>query len=322
MLDDFREWLSDNLRYILLGAAVLVVVLVIFLVVRLVSGGSSDKRDKDPVDSAIVQDDGNSVEAESENNAPGVPASSGQGASELVKDDAAILTLIRKLYSAIASQDVTTLSEIVVPWNDEIEEELLKNVMIESYNNISTYSKPGLNQGDYMVYVYFEGKLADFETLAPSLRERYVVTAEDGSLKIKADREDDPAIQSFVENAMMEDDVQQLVKEVNEKYDQVLASDDALRAFLAAPDAASSGNSSAQEGQDTGSDAASSGTRKATADLNIRQQMDTNSSILSVVPTGSEVTVLGDESDGWTHISFTDANGVEVEGYVRTEYLS
>ena len=120
----------------------------------------------------------------------------------------------------------------------------------------------------------------------------------------------------------MEDDVQQLVKEVNEKYDQVLASDDALRAFLAAPDAATSGNSSAQDGQDTGSDAASSGTRKATADLNIRQQMDTNSSILSVVPTGSEVTVLGDESDGWTHISFTDANGTEVEGYVRTEYLS
>ena len=175
MLDDFREWLSDNLRYIMLGAAVLVVVLIIVLVVKLVSGGSSDKPD-DNAGTAVTTDAGNSVEAESENGAPGVPAASSSSASELVKDDAAILTLIRKLYSAIASQDVTALSEIVVPWNDEIEAELLKNVMIESYNNISTYSKPGLNQGDYMVYVYFEGKLDGFETLAPSLRERYVIT--------------------------------------------------------------------------------------------------------------------------------------------------
>ena len=319
MLDDFREWLSDNLRYILLGAAVLVVVLIIFLVVRLVSGGSSDRPDNS-AGTAVTSDAGNSVENETENTAPGVPASS-SSASELVKDDAAILTLIRKLYSGIASQDVTALSEIVVPWNDEIEDELLKNVMIESYNNISTYSKPGLNQGDYMVYVYFEGKLDGFETLAPSLRERYVITDEDGSLKIKADRENDAAIQSFIENAMMDDDVQALVKEVNEKYDQVLASDDALRAFLAAPDAASSGSSqSSQTGSD--SETGSSDSRTATGDLNIRQQMDTNSSILSVVPQGSQVTVLGDESDGWTHISFTDANGVEIEGYVRTEYLS
>ena len=320
MLDDFREWLSDNLRYILLGAAVLVVVLVIFLVVRLVSGGSSGKKEKDPDVNTSVQENF-SVENESENTAPGVPSSQ-SAASELVKDDAAILTLIRKLYSGIASQDVTALSEVVVPWNDEIEDDLLKNVMIESYNNISTYSKPGLNQGDFMVYVYFEGKLADFETLAPSLRERYVVTAEDGSLKIKADWEDDSAIQSFVTESMMSDDVQQLVKEVNDKYDQVLASDEALRSFLAAPDAASSGSSS-NSSSDGGSTAGGGeGTRKATADLNIRQQMDTNSAILSVVPTGSEVTVLGDESDGWTHISFTDANGTAVEGYVRTEYLS
>ncbi len=31
MLDNFREWLSDNLRYILLGLAILVVLLVLFL---------------------------------------------------------------------------------------------------------------------------------------------------------------------------------------------------------------------------------------------------------------------------------------------------
>ena len=38
MLDNFREWLSDNLRYILLGLAILVVLLVLFFGVRAVTG--------------------------------------------------------------------------------------------------------------------------------------------------------------------------------------------------------------------------------------------------------------------------------------------
>ncbi len=34
MLDNFREWLSDNLRYILLGLAILVVLVVLFFGIR------------------------------------------------------------------------------------------------------------------------------------------------------------------------------------------------------------------------------------------------------------------------------------------------
>ena len=37
MLDDFREWLSDNLRYILLGLAVLLILVIGFCVVRLIT---------------------------------------------------------------------------------------------------------------------------------------------------------------------------------------------------------------------------------------------------------------------------------------------
>ena len=41
MMDNFREWLSDNLRYILLGLAVLLVVVIAFFAIRLISGGGS-----------------------------------------------------------------------------------------------------------------------------------------------------------------------------------------------------------------------------------------------------------------------------------------
>ena len=33
-LDDFREWLSDNLRYFMLGGAILIIVAVLFFGIR------------------------------------------------------------------------------------------------------------------------------------------------------------------------------------------------------------------------------------------------------------------------------------------------
>nr|WP_288884945.1 hypothetical protein [uncultured Blautia sp.] len=38
MLDNFREWLSDNLRYILLGLAILVVLVVLFFGIKALTG--------------------------------------------------------------------------------------------------------------------------------------------------------------------------------------------------------------------------------------------------------------------------------------------
>lgn len=44
MIDNFREWLSDNLRYILLGLAVLLVIIIGVCIFRLIGGSSSKKR--------------------------------------------------------------------------------------------------------------------------------------------------------------------------------------------------------------------------------------------------------------------------------------
>ena len=48
MLDNFREWLSDNLRYILLGLAILIVLVILFFGIKAITGGFSDKEGKEP----------------------------------------------------------------------------------------------------------------------------------------------------------------------------------------------------------------------------------------------------------------------------------
>ena len=39
-MDDFREWLSDNLRYFMLGGAILIIVVVLFCGIRACSGSN------------------------------------------------------------------------------------------------------------------------------------------------------------------------------------------------------------------------------------------------------------------------------------------
>lgn len=46
-MDDFREWLSDHLRYILLGLGVILILIIAFFAVRLVTGIGSPKKDKE-----------------------------------------------------------------------------------------------------------------------------------------------------------------------------------------------------------------------------------------------------------------------------------
>ena len=45
-MDNFREWLSDNLRYFMLGGAILVIVAVLFFGIRACVGGGKGASDK------------------------------------------------------------------------------------------------------------------------------------------------------------------------------------------------------------------------------------------------------------------------------------
>ena len=47
-MDDFREWLSDNLRYFMLGFGILAVVLILFFGVRFISSKFGNQKTDEP----------------------------------------------------------------------------------------------------------------------------------------------------------------------------------------------------------------------------------------------------------------------------------
>ncbi|MGO5291868.1 SH3 domain-containing protein [Porcincola sp. LCP21S3_C12] len=309
-MDNFREWLSDNLRYILLGIAVCLVVVIVVCVVRLVGGSSKDSNKTDA--QAVEQVTEASQNTAAASTAPDASAS-------LKKDDASILELVKKYYTAVAAKDTVTLATIVSPWTDDMQSSILSNNMIESYDNISTYSKAGPSDGTYVVYAYYDGKIKDISTEAPSLALLYVVTNDSGSLVV-GDRNASTEVADFISKATAASDVQALKNDVNQKLLEAENSDPDLKAFLDSQSSGASGETEAATESDASSAGGASGeTATTTAGVNIRAKASADSQIVAVTYAGAEVKVI-ERGDQWTHINF-DYQGTTYDGYVSTQYL-
>lgn len=322
MLDDFREWLSDNLRYILLGLAALLVVIILFSVIRLAMGGKkSDKTGTTGGNSAV--ENATEGSADAGNTLNGTAAA---GTAELVKDDAAVLTLMKKYYTALAGRDVGTLSQIVDPWDDEVQQKVFKS-SVERYDNIAVYSKQGVDTGSYVVFVYFEGKLPNIDTTCPSLVQNYLVTAEGGSLKVKPIVSWDEGVLDYVESVLTDADVQKLISDVDSLCQAAVAKEPALADYVKTNNKSTADDGAAETDtteETPESDAAAAVYPKdmtTTTGINIRQTASTDAAILGTLIAGTTVSVTEDAGDGWVHISFAGSTGT-IDGYARLEYLT
>lgn len=313
LMDNFREWLSDNLRYILLGLAAALVVIIIVCVVKL--AGGSKKKDSPASATQVTEltDDGKDEEV-SGTGTQTTPAAS----SSLTKDEPSILELVQKYYTAVASKDTATLATIVDPWNSSIEASILANTLVERYDNISTYSKAGPSDGTYVVYAYYDGKIAGINTEAPSLALLYVVTNDSGALVV-GDRDSSSEVSDFIREATAASDVQALKDDVNQKLYDAEESDPDLKALIenqTTGQQETEADGAVTENQTSGS---SSGTATTTAGVNIRSEASADSSIVIVTYQGAEVNVI-ERGDEWTHVTFV-YNGATYEGYISTQYL-
>lgn len=309
MLDNFREWLSDNLRYILLGLAGILVLVIAFFAIRLISGIGSPK--KTEPDTEIT------TEASTEQ------LTDVSDEERLVKDQADILSFVTQYYTALADGDYDAIASYSKTFDEETRTELEnENSAIEACNNIIAYSRSGLTDGSYIVYVYFDAKVSGIDTEVPTLRQLYLETASDGGYQIvDISLTENQDIENYTLQLLTDDEVQALMKDVKTKYEEAVASDEQLQNFVA-----SSGSS---DGASDGSDEntadtvnTTTGTMYASTDgLNVRGTASTDGTIYGSLTLGQAVEVLENTDSGWSKVRYT-VNGTTIEGYVKSEYLT
>ena len=153
--------------------------------------------------------------------------------SEPLEKDAypEVNAMAEKLYKALADGDMETVKS-VIDYIDDIKLIQLEKTSeyIDSYKNITCYTKKGLEENTYFLYVTYDAKLNDAETLMPGLMTYYVYTAEDGTLKIDGDMEEN--INAALKIYTSQDDVVDLFNKIDVEYKEAVASDEELNTLM------------------------------------------------------------------------------------------
>lgn len=115
---------------------------------------------------------------------------------------------------------------------NSIDSELLqrKTEYIKNYHNVKCYTKNGINEIDFIVYVTYDIELAVIDTYSPSIDEFYVVLDENNKPLLYFGDISEETEKYFLETRNS-GDVTALLSEIDTQLAEAIASDSALKEF-------------------------------------------------------------------------------------------
>lgn len=258
--------------------------------------------------------------------------------------DGDLYSLIATYYNALALGDVDTIKSISSYLEDTEEiriPEMAKYV--ESYPLIEIYTKPGPRDNSYLAYVYFHMTMVGFEEEVPAMDTFYVCTGEDGTLYLNTDEVVPDEELEYIREMNLQDDVVELINQTNVECNDIFLNNADLFYFvqevaaevkkttgetLAALNNAGTDETSAPEEGGSPSEGEGEGGQTpepvipqptsgtATTTVNVRASDSEQAEKIGKVASGTEVTIVEQQLNGWTHILYEGK-----DGYIKSEYL-
>ena len=256
--------------------------------------------------------------------------------------DGELYSLIATYYNAFATGDVDTIKNIS-SYVEETEEIRIPEMAkyVESYPLIEIYTKPGPRENSYLAYVYFHMTVKGFEEEIPGMDTFYICTREDGSLYRNTDDVVSDAELEYIRNINSQDDVAEMYNQTTVECNKIFVNNSDLFYYveefvadvkkttgetLAAQNAEREG-----ELQDGGEESADGGDEPlpqepvvaqptsgtTTTTVNVRASDSERAEKLGKVSGGTEVQIVEQQLNGWTHIIFEGK-----DGYIKSEFLS
>ena len=237
----FREWVSDNLRYIVLIAVIVGIVAAIVFGVRVISenvgGGEnvSSAQNDESTENGSDEDNENGPDADGEDTVSPAPESTEtpSPSPEEISLSAApeeVSQVVTGYFQSLAGRDADTLSAFVDRLSDEDRASVENNRRIEAYSNINVQVYPGQDSDSYVVFAAYDYKYADFDAVLPGLTQLYISRMDDGKLRIIS--EPDESTGAYISQILEKEDVQTLISDTQAAYDAVLDSHADLKAYI------------------------------------------------------------------------------------------
>lgn len=222
-------------RLLAIPAAIVIVLLIVILVMDKKPGNSkpvSDSTVSDVSSDISIEDDSQSSSDDDSVEPDNKEYNQDFSAYELQKDAyPQVNELISTYFQAKVDQDVQALYKVFGKEEDDRMDERkqqLKDeaVYIEDYQDITCYTKAGMTDDSYVVYVTYDVKFRRVDTLAPGLMWCYVVKNDNGDYIIRETVVGDEA--DYVAGQNQTEDVRLLSTQVNERLKQAIESDSLL----------------------------------------------------------------------------------------------
>ncbi len=236
-----REWISDNLRYLILIGIIAIIVIVVLAFIGSLSdgadGGASDSSSELSslsIDSEVNDGSDTSEESDSSSQIEADESSEDEEQNEtdgLITAEAEISELVTSYFDALASCDADAVAAVVEELDDETRSAISSGLFADTYTNITVYSYSCAAEGTYVVFAEYDYTYDGYDTVLPALTQLYVFTSDDGTLLI-ASEEREQENQTYIDEVLEDEEVLALIDSVREEYEAALASDSALSAYI------------------------------------------------------------------------------------------
>lgn len=330
-IEDIKEWVSDHAKI------VMPIVLLVCVLITVLVAVNANKKAAEEVEAQIAGIEGG-------NGAESAPEAALETAEELPELELelnaypGVNTLMNDYYAAMAAGDVETI-ESMNAYVDDREKIRIQEMSkyVDSYQELDVYTKLGPVEGSYLVYVYSKVKFTEYDKLVPGMKAFYVCTDENGNCYINGG-ETNSVVTNYIRDISLQDDMVDLNNKAVAEYNELLESDDELKAFLAdlsnridisvgeilakeeeEARAAEEAQAAAEETPaEEGEEAQSNTVKKvrATDVVNVRSSDSETADKLGKAQIGDEFTLLEERGNGWSKISFEGQ-----DAFIKTEFL-
>lgn len=323
----WKDLLTDYRLYLAINVVLLIVIVI------LLRGGDDAAADQEVVQPPAQEETGGGTEQPEE-----APEASPEPENNLEENShASIDRLVEKYCEYIAGGDVEGLEEIVDVLTDE-EKESIKNraSFIESFDNVTCYTKNGPVEDSYIVFVCYDMKLINIETSAPDIICLYVGPKDEGGRRIHYGSIDE-SMQAYVAELEQDPEVQALYDDVSRRYQEAQENDVTLAEFIqkisgqVAEEEPEQEEGEPEEGGDepqeeepeaaeeetpSGEATAQNRETRVNSTVNVRSEQSTESSRVALAYQGDAITQIESYENGWSKVEYKG-----LSGYVMTEYL-
>lgn len=162
----------------------------------------------------------------------------------------AISALVSAYFDAKQRVDLDKLAEYVSDIDRVDNKRLVAEAeYIEEYKNIECTVKKGYNAGTYRVYVYYDVKVYNIDTLVPSLTALFIKADGNGDFKIYLGTIDGKE-QETVDKLDNSDEIKKIAGSVQKKLEEIVSSNEDVRDFYEMLESSDEDNESVEENAD------------------------------------------------------------------------